>query len=111
MTVTVMKKPHLRVVNYADYKYFENDKFRTDLLLKFGQKNIAEKENGLNNFLNGCKRILDVHAPRKRKYARSDRMPFMNKALSKAIMTRTRLRNKFLKDRSDENNVVILFHF
>ena len=30
-------------------------------------------------------------------------MPFMNRALSKEIMTRTRLRNNFLKDRSEEN--------
>ena len=103
MTITTMKKPHLRVVNYTDYKYFENDKFRTDLLLEFGKTNIAEKENGLNNLLNVCKRMLDIHAPRMRKYARSDQMLFMNQALSKAIMTRARLRNKFLKDRSEEN--------
>ena len=30
-------------------------------------------------------------------------MPFMNRALSKEIMTRTQLRNKFLKDRCGEN--------
>ena len=44
-------------------------------------------------------------------------MPFMNKAMSKEIITRTRLRNKFLKDRSEENkkstqnNATILPHF
>ena len=38
-----------------------------------------------------------------KKYARGNHIPFMNKALSKEIMTRTRLRNKFLKDRSEEN--------
>ena len=30
-------------------------------------------------------------------------MPFMNKALSKETMTRTRLRKFFLEDRSEEN--------
>ena len=30
-------------------------------------------------------------------------MPFMSKALSKEIMTRTRLRNNFLNDRSEVN--------
>ena len=30
-------------------------------------------------------------------------MPFMNKVLSKEIMTRNRLRNKLLKERSEEN--------
>ena len=52
--------------------------------------------------LNACKRILDIHPPRKPKYARGNHMPFMNKVLSKEIMTRTRLRNKFLKDRIEE---------
>ena len=70
---------------------------------EFGTANVEEKENGLNNLLNACKRILDIHAPRKQKYARGNHMHFMNKALSKEIMTRTRLRNKFLKDRSEEN--------
>ena len=30
----------------------------------------------------------------------------MNKAISKAVMDRTRLRNKFLKNRSAENNTL-----
>ena len=55
-----------RVVNYRDYKYFENDRFRNDLLSEFGEANIEEKENGLNNLLNACKRILDIHASRRR---------------------------------------------
>ena len=52
--------------------------------------------------LNAFKRILDIRAPRKQTYARGNHMPCMNKALSKEIMTRTRLRNKFLKDRIEE---------
>ena len=69
MTVTVMKtffeKLQPRVVNYRDYKHFENDRFRTDLLSEFGKPNIAENENGLNNLLNACKRTLDMlHASR-----------------------------------------------
>ena len=51
----------------TDYKYFENDRFATDLLSEFPKANIEEKENGLNNLLNACKRILDIHGPRKEK--------------------------------------------
>ena len=44
MTVTVMKtyseELQLRVVNYRDYKYFENDRFRTELLSELGNANI-----------------------------------------------------------------------
>ena len=36
-------------------------------------------------------------------YARGNHLPFMNKSLSKEIMKRTRLRNKFLKDRNKED--------
>ena len=99
---TFFEKIQPRVVNYRNYKYFENDRFRTALLSQFGKANIDEKENGLNNLLNACKRILDIHALRKLKYARVNHILLMNKALSKEIMTRTRLRNKFLKDRSEK---------
>ena len=34
----------------------------------------------------------------KEKYVRANNAPFMNKALSKAIMIRSRLRNKFLRN-------------
>ena len=87
---TLFEKLQQRVVNYRDYKHFENDKFRTDLLPEFGIANVEEKENGLNNLLDACKRILDIHAPRKQKYTRGNHIPFTNKALSKEIMTRTR---------------------
>ena len=50
-----------------------------------------------------CRSVLDQHAPRKQKYARGNHMPFMNKTLSKVIMKRTNLRNKFLKERTDES--------
>ena len=53
--------------------------------------------------LNACKRIFDIHTPRKQKYTEGNLMPFMNKVLSKEIMTRNRLRNKLLKERSEEN--------
>ena len=107
MTITVMKatfeKLQPRVVNYRDYKYSENCRFRADLLSELSKENIEENEEGLSDFLDTCKRILDLHFPRKQKYARGNHMPFMNRALSKEIMTRTRLRNNFLKDRSEEN--------
>ena len=69
MTATIMKtffeKLQTRDVNYRDYKYFVNDRFKIDLLSKLDKANIEEKENGLSNLLNACKRILDILAPRK----------------------------------------------
>ena len=83
-------------MNCRDYTYFENDKFRTDLLSKFGKPNIEEKESRLNNLLNACK-ITQTEV------RKGNHMPFINKYLSEEIMTKTRLRNKFLKDRCKEN--------
>ena len=44
--MTFFEKLQPRVVNYRDYKYFENDRFRTDLLSEFGKAKMEENENG-----------------------------------------------------------------
>ena len=49
--------------------------------------------------------ILNKHAPMKEKLIRANNSPFMNKTMSKAIMTRSRLKNKFLKNPTEENKV------
>ena len=54
-------------------------------------------------FYKVCIEVLNQHAPRKKKYVRGNNKPFMTKALSKAIMQRAKLRNKFLKDPSAAN--------
>ena len=48
---------------------------------------------------------MEKHAPSKKKYTRGNHMPFFNKDLSKAIMTRTKLRNIFLQNKSEENKI------
>ena len=107
MVVTVKKATFKnlqpRIVSYRDYKYFENCRLRADLLSELSKANIEENEEGLSDFLDTCKRMLDLHAPRKQKYARGNRVPFIYKALFNEIMTRTTLRNTLLKDRSKEN--------
>ena len=50
-----------------------------------------------------CKKTLDKAAPVKQKYVRSNQSPFLNKQILKAIMNRTRLRNKLLRTRSAED--------
>ena len=48
MTVIVLKtffeKLQPRVINYRDYKYFEYDRFRTDLFSEFDKANIDEEQ-------------------------------------------------------------------
>ena len=66
-------------------KYFENDRFRIDLISELGKINIEENEKGFNNFLDACERILEIHAPRKRKYVRGNHVRFMNRAVFKVV--------------------------
>ena len=42
--------------------------------------------------------------PIKQKHIRGNQSPFMNKDIGKAIMTKTRLRNKFLKEATPMNS-------
>ena len=65
--------------------------------------NNLSKENFINNdrfqrFFHISLDALKKHVPRKKK-------PFFNKQLSKAIMTRTKLRNIFSQNRSQENRI------
>ena len=47
--------------------------------------------------------ILDKHAPIKSKQIRENQAPFMNKSLSKIIMQKSNVRNKYLKSPSRKN--------
>ena len=47
--------------------------------------------------------ILDKHAPIKSKQIRGNQAPFMNKSVSKIIMQKFKVRNKYLKWSSREN--------
>ena len=46
--------------------------------------------------------MFDIHAPIKKRYIRANHGPFM-KALQKAVMTRSRLRKKYLKNKTQFN--------
>ena len=102
MCVTVMKMYHckqrLSVITYRKFKNFSNIEFMKDLeehLTKFEHFNNIPS----NLFKETVNTILEKHAPTKKKYVRANQAPF--KTLSKEIMKRSRLRNKFLNTKSD----------
>ena len=107
MVVAVMKihfpKMKPRVIRYQKDKTFNNDAFVNTLRHELTkQKKLLDKK-GLDAFSEICSDVLDKHAPQRKRYLRSNHKPFMNKEISKAIVTRTRLRNRFLKNRSNRN--------
>ena len=69
-------------------------------------KVFVNNDDGLQKF---CKTTLDTlnsSAPIKKKYPRGNQMSFMTKILSKEIKTRSRLRNKYLKHKTEENRLL-----
>ena len=100
---TSYQKIEPKVINYRDYKSFSNEWFRESLLENLKGKLSGNSEQSFSNFINTCNTVLDKQLKKKKKYVKGNQSPFMNKTLSKAIMLRTNLRNKFLKNRSNEN--------
>ena len=50
-------------------------------------------------------KVLDKHAPRKQKYIRANNSNYITKALRIGVMNRSRLCNKFLRDRTKESKI------
>ena len=98
---TSFKKQKPKIVTYRDYKRFDNEKFRESLITCFSTgKNIS-----YDTFENLVLQTLGKMAPIKQKHIRGNQSPFMNKDIHKAIMTRMRLRNRFLKEPTEMNRL------
>ena len=110
MMVTVMrktfKKVRPRIINYRSFKHFSNEAFRISVEKKLSREVYVNKNKGLERFCKITMDTLNKVAPIKRKYARGSQMPFMTKELSKEIMARSRLRNKYLTDKTVKNRVL-----
>ena len=90
------------ILNYRDYKSFVNDYFRYELL-----QEINSSYSDLTIFKDlqyTLQRVLDKHAPLKKRYVRANQQNFMDKELNQAIMVRSKLRNKYLKSKSKQIN-------
>ena len=98
---TFYKKQRPKIIHYRNYKNSENDNFRQDFrqeLLKFDITNAP-----LSKFNDIVLSVLDKHAPKKMEFIRSNNCNFMTKELRTGIMNRSKLRNKFLKTRTEES--------
>ena len=92
-----------KVIQYRDYKKFDyavfnNNPRKQTENLKFSELDFATLRK---IFIE----ILDKFAPSKKKYIRANHSKFVSKELRKAIMLRSKLRNQFLKTKSQELKV------
>ena len=94
------KKFQLRVIHYRPYKHY----FKKCLLEKLSKEVLVNNDDGFQRFCDINITTLNEYASKK-KYARGNQMPFLTKILSKAIMTRSGLRNKFL-NKTEENRTL-----
>ena len=84
---------------YRDYKHVDNNDFRDELIRELSSNNIQSDD--LARFTNISKMILEKKAPLKERYVRYNQAKFMNKILQKAIMNRSRLLNRYRKEKTE----------
>ena len=103
LTFTVLKtyfqKAKPRIIKYRDYKHFDNNDVRDELIRELSSNNIQSDD--LARFTNISKMILEKKAPLKERYVRYNQAKFMNKILQKAIMNRSRLLNRYRKEKTE----------
>ena len=103
LVTTTMKlnyvKANKRTIFYRDYKNLDMDLFNKNL------KTILNTFEDLDyhKFQECFLELLNTQAPIKTKYIRGNNQPYMSKSLRKAIMTRSKLKNRLNKLNTPEN--------
>ena len=109
ITVAVLKsyleKKQPKIISCRNFGKFSNNDFRTQPLRDFSTLHLSSDSPSLDLYVDVYIRALDIYFSKKKKYLTANDNSFINKAISKAVMDRTRLRNKLLKNRSAENKL------
>ena len=107
LTFTVLKKYFNKqkptVIKYRDRKHFNNELFRNELIWNLSLGNLQSDQ--FDKFKEIITNILDKHAPIKEKHVRSNQAAFINNDIRKAIMTRSRLLNRYRKNKLESSRL------
>ena len=105
MVMTVLKlfyeKQKPKIIHYRNYKTFNANLFKEELNNEL--LNIDINNSELVEFTHTVLSVLDKHATIKRKYIHANNSAFMTKELRIAIMQKSKLRQKFLKERTNDS--------
>ena len=105
LIVTVMKSYSTEwtpnIVTYRKCANFDKDKFIDEISFNLTKNNLEELT--LEVFISMFKTVFEKHATVKKKYLRANHSKFLTKELSKAVMLRSKLRKRFLKDITEES--------
>ena len=88
-----ISKSKPREIHYRNYNRFDSLKFNVDLKNAFAH----EKIKSCIQFDEVFMKVLNRHAPLKKKILRANHSSYMSKTLRKAIMRRSYLENKYFK--------------
>ena len=81
-TVTVLKpsfvKQKPRVLNYRNYKFFNNTLFKDQVLDKLRNSNFQISDKDLKHFRETCLSVLNTMSPLKRRFISAIQVPFIN---------------------------------
>ena len=88
---TTFKKAKPREIIYRSYKNYNEVMFREGL----NQRLACSKNH--TEFRDGFLDVLNTHLPLKKKLVRANEVPYMTKALRRAIANRSRLENQYYK--------------
>ena len=92
-----------KVIQYRDYKNF--DSAISNNYLRKETENLNFSELDIATLRKIFIEILDKFVTLKKKFIRPNHSKFVTKELSKAIMLRSKLRNQFLKTKSQESKM------
>ena len=87
------KLPPKKII-YRDYKMFDEAKFLHDLDQEMIKGSFYQHEEAFAVLSLVFRDVVDRHAPLKQKMVRGNNAPFMIKQLNKAIMDRSRIKNR-----------------
>ena len=90
-----------KVITYRDYKNLDNSRSFEELLSEI--KKLGPLNKNISIFQNVCIEVFEKYAPEKQKYIIANQPNFMDSKLNRAIMLRSKLRNKFLRSRSNKD--------
>ena len=95
------KKQKPTINTYRSYKIFSNEVFIFDVQKRISQAASENSDFEFDLFKAVLNEAIQKYASIKQRYVRANQAPFINETIDKEIMKRSRLRNKFLKTKSD----------
>ena len=90
---------------YRNYKKVDENIFLNDVAASNFSFDNENPDTNYDSLVTTFSAIIDKHAPLKQKVLRGNDAPFMNKELTKAIYHRSKLKNYYNKNRTEESKL------